>query len=184
MKRRAGRVSRSVAKKYNKNRVVTKIKSPPPSTSNESTLKRLNKETRDDQSIVSNEICMNNNDTAVDHVGGINLILEDIENQEPGPYEIAYQGDELMDIDAFLESWSMDSNGLLSLHNEEQIEKIFADLSVECDRKNDKEDEILSLSASHSLGFCSYKDPKEIGFDDDMMLWMWEDDNLELHHRY
>ncbi|PWA63331.1 homeodomain-like protein [Artemisia annua] len=181
MKRRTGRISRSVAKRYNKNRVVEKINSPPPSTSNESTQNRLNTEKTDDQSIVSNEICRNNNDTAEDHVGGINLILEDIENQELGPREIGYQGDELMDIDAFLESGSMDSNGLLSLHNEQQIEKIFADLSVECDRKNDKEDEILSLSASHSLGFCSYKDQKEIGFDDDMMLWLWEDDNHELH---
>ncbi|GJZ78792.1 hypothetical protein Tco_0643629 [Tanacetum coccineum] len=128
MKRRARRVRRSVSKKYNKNRVVTKIKpSAPPSTSNESTLKRLNKEARDDQRFVSNEICMNNNDITVDHwIYGFKWIIE----------------------------------------------------------HNDKEDEILSLSASHSLGFCSYKDHKEIGFDDDLMLWLWEDDNLELHHRY
>ena len=82
-----------------------------------------------------------------------NLIIGDIENQELGPNDIGYQGDELIDIDAFLESGSMDSNGLLSLHNEQQIEKIFADLIIESYRKNDKEDEILSLSASHFLGF-------------------------------
>ncbi|GKE18902.1 hypothetical protein Tco_1426479 [Tanacetum coccineum] len=113
MKRRARRVRRSVSKKYNKNRVVTKIKpSAPPSTSNESTLKR--------QEMIKDLSAMKF------WVYGFKWIIE----------------------------------------------------------HNDKEDEILSLSASHSLGFCSYKDHNEIGFDDDLMLWLWEDDNLELHHRY
>ncbi|PWA86108.1 homeodomain-like protein [Artemisia annua] len=139
MKRRTGRITHRVAKRYYKNRVVAKIKSPPPSTSNESTQNRLNTERADDQSIVSNEICLNNNDKIEDHVSGINLILENIENQELGPNEIGYQGDELTDIDAFFESGSMDSNRLLSLQDQQQIEKIFADLSAEFDRKNDKE---------------------------------------------
>ncbi|GJY07125.1 hypothetical protein Tco_0374179 [Tanacetum coccineum] len=182
MKRRTGRVSRRVAKKYNKNSVVTKTKSPPPSTSNDSTLMRLNKEITDDETVIGSDIRMNSNDATEDHVGGVKLIFEDIKNQELGPNELGYQGDEFMDINAFLESESMDSNGLLSLRDKEQLEKMFADLSVERDKKNDKEDKILSLSASHDLQFDSYGYNKEIGFEDDMMLWLWEDDNPELHH--
>ncbi|KAI3687153.1 hypothetical protein L1987_80844 [Smallanthus sonchifolius] len=89
-RRRTSRVSRRVAKKYNKNKLDDHIKSPSSSTSNESALQAVN----------------------TDRVScGIKLIPEgERGNGELGPDE------ELMNINKFLVSEVTDSDALFGLH--------------------------------------------------------------------
>ncbi|KAI3821752.1 hypothetical protein L1987_09324 [Smallanthus sonchifolius] len=158
-RRRTGRVSRRVAKKYNKNKLDDHIKSSSSSTSNESALQAVN----------------------TDRVScGVKLILEEERgNEEPGPDE------ELMNINKFLVSGATDSDAFFGLHDEGQTGSIIANTSVECAKTNLGEDEsFMILNSPISLGFCSYGDDMEFGFEevgDDMNVWQWGDDDLELN---
>ncbi|KAJ0681517.1 putative transcription factor MYB-related family [Helianthus annuus] len=183
--RRTGRVSRRIAKKYNKNKVSGHIKSPSPPISNYSSLQTLSKDKRDIQRISSNSTSMNTCDI-IDKVSGDKLILEEErENKEPGPDEVGYQDDELMNINNFLVSGEMDLDALSSLHDEEQTGNIVKDTSVTCAQNNLADDKSISLSSPISLGFCSNREDMEFGFedvDDDMMVWLWGDDDIEFNH--
>ncbi|MFS7996738.1 hypothetical protein Hanom_Chr12g01133331 [Helianthus anomalus] len=176
--RRTGRVSRCIAKKYNKNKVGGHIKSP--------SLQTVNKDKRDIQRMSSNSISMKTCDI-IDRVSGDKLILEEErENKERGPDEVGYQDDELMNVSNFLVSGEMDLNALSSLHDEEQTGNTVKDTTVECAQKNLAEDKSISLMSSPiPLGFCSNRDDMEFGFEDvgdDMMVWLWGDDDVEFNH--
>ncbi|KAJ9546448.1 hypothetical protein OSB04_018991 [Centaurea solstitialis] len=174
--RRTGRVSRSVAKKYNKNRVVynNNKKSPPPlplllpslpHAGNKSALPTVNED--------NNSIAVKKNITESQGCGIKSWDLEkERENQDSGPDEYGLQDGELMDFCKLLESGgTMDLNGFLSLHDEKQPENVV----FESAKNGEIEDEILSLNASQAMGACSNGEL----MDDDKMLWQWEEDDLE-----
>nr|AXF92691.1 transcription factor MYB12 [Cynara cardunculus var. scolymus] len=179
--RRIGRVSRCVAKKYNKNRVVDNNKKPPPSASNELDVETVNEETTDGN---YNSICVKKNVTGSRACGIKSSNLEaERENQDLGPDEYGIHDDELMDISKFLGSGTMDLDGLLSLLDEEQPEKHLADHTssvVKSAKKAEAEDEFLSLDSSEAMGFCSNGDLMELRFEgDDTLIWLWEEDDQE-----
>ncbi|XP_071704155.1 uncharacterized protein [Rutidosis leptorrhynchoides] len=170
-KRRTGRVSRCVAKKYNKNNAVHHVKSTSLHTSNQSSLQTvLNKERPNIEIMDKNSVSVN---------------INDAEDQELGP-TFQDDDDELVDISKFLESGATNSSdGILSVQEEEQTEKIIEDTSVECAKNDVKNDEILRINSSGSLGFCSYGNEMEALFEDDgddIMFWLWEDDYPKLHY--
>ncbi|KAI3730087.1 hypothetical protein L6452_18763 [Arctium lappa] len=180
---RIGRVSRRVAKKYNKNRMMdNNKKSPPPPSSIDSAMQTVNEEITG-----SNSISVKKNVTGSEACGIKSSNLEEgRENQDLGPDDYGFKDDELMDISKLFGSWTMDLNGVLSFHDhEEQPQKLLADHTgvFENAKKAETEDEILRLNSSQAMGFCSNGDSMEFELEgDDMLLWLWEDDDLEAHN--
>nr|XP_043605875.1 myb-related protein 308-like [Erigeron canadensis] len=167
--RKTGRVSKRIAKNYNKNnKVAHSIKSPSPPTSSKSSLQ---KEKKDNQTMGS---------------GSVSVDIIETENQEMGPAESGFQDDESMDISCFLGNGDMDTDGVLNFYDDEQTQKILADTSVEHVKKNVTQDDISSLSSSEVLGCCtSYDNDMELGCQndgDDMMVWLWADYDPEPYH--
>ncbi|KAI3690960.1 hypothetical protein L2E82_49173 [Cichorium intybus] len=187
-KPRIGRVSRCVAKKYNKNRVGSNIKLPPVPTSNKSAVPTVNKDKTDHHGKGSNSVVVKKNVTEEDKVHGIEWdFLEERENQSLGPNKLCFPDDEMLDISRFFGSGDMaDLNGGLSIHDEEQTGNILADMSVEFAKVTEIEDQIWSLSSSDAVPFCSDGNRMELGFVDDegdeMLLWLWDDHEPEAHH--
>ncbi|CAI9291950.1 unnamed protein product [Lactuca saligna] len=79
----------------------------------------------------------------------------------------------------FLGSGAVDSCGVLSIHDQEEAGKILADSSVENAKRNETEDEFLSLNSSETVGLYSNGDHMELGCvgddGDEMLLWLWDD---------
>ncbi|KAL7594874.1 hypothetical protein Lser_V15G31342 [Lactuca serriola] len=182
-----GRVSRCVAKKYNKNRVASNIKSPIKPTSNKLAQQTVNKDKTDYHEISSYSVPTTKNVTE-DRVRGIEWSFqEERENQNLGPNEFCFQYDEMMDISRFLGSGAVDSCGVLSIHDQEEAGEILADMSVENAKKNETEDVFLSWNSSETVGLYSNGDHMELGCagddGDEMLLWLWDDEEEpELHH--
>ncbi|KAL4579285.1 hypothetical protein LXL04_015424 [Taraxacum kok-saghyz] len=183
-KPKIGRVSRCMAKKYNKNRVATDIKSTPrPSNNKLAPRTIINKDKTDDHGIGSYSVPSKKIVVTEDNkVAEIEWNFQEVrENQELGPNEFCFQDDEMMDITRYLGS------GVLSIHDEEQAGKILADMSVEFAKMNETENEFWSLNSSETVGFYSDGDHMELGCvgeddgGDDMLLWLWDDDELDCY---
>nr|GEU78400.1 homeodomain-like protein [Tanacetum cinerariifolium] len=138
-KKRVGRVRRSVAKKYNKDRVFNNNKLPSPSTTNKPA----------PQNPVEKQ--------ADENVGvGLTFMTENFKEREVRdnifcgkmePNVLGFQGNELIEIDNFLESEAFDLNGVLSIHEEYQIEQWLADIDVKNLMKNER-------NFDETMGFC------------------------------
>ncbi|XP_076937349.1 transcription factor MYB12-like [Bidens hawaiensis] len=131
----------------------------------------------------SNSISVKENDTLP---RGPELIFEEErEIRKSGSDEVGYQDEDSINISKFLVSEAMDSDPLSSLNDEEQTENIIIDTSVQCAQNNLAEDRNFILNSPISLGFGSYGDDMEFGFEevgDDLMVWLWGDNDLALNH--
>ncbi|MFS8004226.1 putative transcription factor MYB-HB-like family [Helianthus anomalus] len=176
-KRRVGRVSRSVAKKYNQNRFSKNNNSP-------SLPKVMVKQVHENLEDCSNVVTTYVKDIQVHN----NVISDDLESKQ-----FEFQDDEVFNIHYFLEGEAMDSSAVLSMPDEYQIEQWLRELEDENVGKNERnvherEDESLSLDSLKTMGVSWYDDTEcdiDFGFtglnmcdeEDDMLHWLWEGGN-------
>ncbi|CAI9289319.1 unnamed protein product [Lactuca saligna] len=182
---RVGRVSRNVAKKYNNDKgfknykppdvPVTKLSSPPIPVNNQ-----VDPNIGDCSTFVPKNVDES-------PVYDINIGVSD----EFGFSGLRSLDDEAMDIGYFLESEAMDSSGVLSIRDEDQIEQMLAETYAGnlkySERNVDEREYDLSFSSSKTIcsGFNDVEWDMEVGFTgfepcdegDDMLVWLWEDGN-------
>ncbi|KAK1436350.1 hypothetical protein QVD17_02129 [Tagetes erecta] len=177
-KRRGGRVSRNVAKKYNQN---TRFSKNTMSTTKRSTT--MDKQDDQNMSDCSNIVIKDTKESQVHD--NINVTCEELELNW-----LEFQDDGLLDMDGFLQGEAIDSNVVSSMNDDDEIEQWLAEIEVENIKKNErsvdeKEDhERLSLN---SLEVCYNESKWDMefsftGFDmcdeeDNMLVSLWEDSN-------
>ncbi|KAF5772633.1 putative transcription factor MYB family [Helianthus annuus] len=154
-KRRLGRVSRSVAKKYNQNMFSRNNNSP-------SLPKVMEKQVHENLENCSNVLTTYVKDNQVHD----NVISGDLESKQ-----FEFEDDEVFNIHYFLEGEAMDSSGVLSMPDEYQIEQWLREIEDENVGKNERnvderEDESLSFylegEAMDSSGVLSMPDEYQI----------------------
>ncbi|KAD4384573.1 hypothetical protein R6Q59_011288 [Mikania micrantha] len=183
-KQRIGRVSRRVAKKYNKTRVLNNNKSPLSTTETSSPpLMVIEKQVDDCSNVVTKYSKENEADDDV--------ISDDLESNW-----LMFLNDELFNIDYFLQDEGMDSSGVSRIHDEDLIEQWLAEIEAENINKtkgnvDEMNYESLSLESSKTMEYCHYETEldMEFGFtgfsmcdeeDHDMLVSLWEDDDPSL----
>ncbi|PWA66789.1 homeodomain-like protein [Artemisia annua] len=172
-KQRVGRVSRCVAKKYNKDRVFKNNKLPFLSTTNKpAPQKPVDKQADENVGVGSSFVTENNIKES--------KACDNVFSDEMKPDLFGFQGNELMDVDNFLESEALDTNGVLSIHDEYQIEQWLADIDVENLMNNERNfDETMGFRYDENelnmeFGFKGYNMSDE---GNDMLVWLWEGSN-------
>ncbi|XP_076917605.1 transcription factor MYB11-like [Bidens hawaiensis] len=184
-KRRAGRVSRKVAKKYNQE-FFKNSKSPLTSSTINISIptmeieKQVNKNMKDCSNAITSY--MNESQVEVDD----NIISGELEVNN----WLVFEDDELSNINPFSQGEATDSNGVLSILDEDQIDKWLAEIEVENLEGNERnvderEDECLSLNCLKTTG-VGYDETEwdiETGFpgfnmwdeEADMLVSLWEE---------
>ncbi|KAK1436349.1 hypothetical protein QVD17_02128 [Tagetes erecta] len=178
-KRRVGRVSRNVAKKYNQSTRFSKNNKPPSLT-----VVPVDKHVDENVGDCSNVVT--NHDHMKESLVHDNVITSD----ELEPNWLVFEDDDSfnINIDDFLQGEAIDSNVVSSMNDDDEIEQWLAEIEEENIKKNERsvdeklEDERLSLN---SLEVC-YNESKwdmEFSFtgfemcdeEDNMLVSLWED---------
>nr|GEZ84503.1 homeodomain-like protein [Tanacetum cinerariifolium] len=199
-KQRVGRVSRSVAKKYNKHRVVEDNKSDTSTKlvdmqvdlqdvgfQDDDELEYLNSlEFQDDlNELGSNPIGFQDvnelvwNPFQADELEPSTFLLQD--DNELGLNTLTIQDNELIDMEHYLDGDD------LSKHDVDQMEKLLVESDVVKNNERNAYDENFSLNSLTTMPFCFEENDSdmELGFkgfnicdtEDDMFVWPWEGAN-------
>ncbi|XP_024986479.1 transcription factor MYB12-like [Cynara cardunculus var. scolymus] len=162
-KPRVGRVSRCVAKKYNKNRVFKNSKPTPQFTTNKSSPPTTVDGQGDHQNVGNCSISVRANikENLVYDINGI--------SDELGLNGLAVQDDELIDINYFLESEDMDSTKQIDIEYMKNMNEWNID-----DIEDDQNLLRLNRSETKMFDFDEINMYDEV---DDMLVWLWEGGN-------
>ncbi|XP_076943047.1 uncharacterized protein LOC143613139 [Bidens hawaiensis] len=174
-KRRVGRVSRSVAKKYNQDMFLKNSKSLSISTAKKlSPSTMMDKQVDMDKEDYSNVVTQYVKECQVHHD---NVISDELESGNC----LQMDTNELFNIDHFLNVEAIDTDGVSSTFDEDQIKQRLAEIDAENPEKN----ESLNLDSLKIMGLCSNEADQwdmEFGFtgfsmcdeENDMLISLWE----------
>ncbi|KAL4592388.1 hypothetical protein LXL04_005380 [Taraxacum kok-saghyz] len=169
-KQRIGRVSRKVAKKYNNDGGFKKNKS----------THLLATKLSSPSVIMDKQVVPKKGDCST-------IVTQYVEESQVYDNGVSDE----VDIGYFLEREAMDPSGVLTIHDDEQIEQMMAENDVLYLKNNesniDERDDDFSFSSLKTMG-CGFDEIEwDMGFGftgfntcdegDDMLIWLWEDDN-------